>query len=186
MRNKRKTSNHEQLDLFGATDKAKREFGAKAGVEELALPEVDEVEFNLGGSEANTMIRYQYRDGDNYKQFKDVILNGRLSRADIRKMFDVVFDYKLFLASQVGLEDLQLRFDNGWEIEADHPWHEISEISYVGDAPTADDYQNVTTVTEFIAKWPLTVDGWDNVGAEERLIEAMGLSKGSKKLMHTD
>jgi hypothetical protein len=36
MRNKRKTSNHEQLDLFGATDKAKREFGAKAGVEELA------------------------------------------------------------------------------------------------------------------------------------------------------
>ena len=94
--------------------------------------------------------------------------------------------YKLFLASQVGLEDLQLRFDNGWEIEADHPWHEIREISYVGDAPTADDYQNVTTVTEFIAKWPLTVDGWDNVGAEERLIEAMGLSKGSKKLMHTD
>src|ERR1019366_6821030 len=149
-------------------DEVPRKPATEASVEELALPEVDDVEFNLAGAGANTMFGYLYRDGDNYKRFKDVILKGKLSRADIHKMFDAVFDYRLFLASQVGLEDLQMNFDNGWEIEADHPWHEIREIAYVDDSPTADRDQNITTVAELVAKWPSTVEGWDNVGAEER------------------
>lgn len=187
MRNKPKTACDErQMNLFSWADEAPRKPTTEAGVEELALPDVDGVEFNLDGAGANTVFGYLYRDGDNYKRFKDVILKGRLSRADIRKLFDAVFDYKLFLASQVGLEDLQMSFDNGWEIEADHPWHEIREIGYVDDSPTANRDQNVTTVAELVAKWPSTAQDWDNVGVEERLIDAMGLSKGSQKLMKSD
>jgi hypothetical protein len=184
MRNKPKTDcDQRQLNLFDWLDEAPLTPTTVVGVEELALPEVDGVEFNLAGDGANTMIGYMYRDGDNYKRFKDVVLKGRLSRADIRRMFDTVFDHRLFLASQVGLEDLQMQFDNGWELEADHPWHEFREIAYVDDPPTADEHQNRMTTVVFVAKWPSTVEGWDNVGAEKRLINAMGLSEGSQKYL---
>jgi hypothetical protein len=96
MPNKPKTACDErQMNLFGRVDEVPRKPATEASVEELALPEVDDVEFNLAGAGANTMFGYLYRDGDNYKRFKDVILKGRLSRADIHKMFDAVFDYRL-------------------------------------------------------------------------------------------
>ena len=79
------------MNLFGRVDEVPRKPATEASVEELALPEVDDVEFNLAGAGANTMFGYLYRDGDNYKRFKDVILKGRLSRGDIHKMFDAVF-----------------------------------------------------------------------------------------------
>lgn len=187
MRSKSKPACDErQMSLFGWVDEGPRKATSEAVVEERKMPEIDGLEINLSGAGANTKIGYRYRDADNYKKYKKVILAGRLSQADLRRMLGALFDHTLFLASAVGLQDLQTLFDNGWELEADHPWHELVEIAHVNDAPTFDEYQDVMTIAQFVAKWPTTAKGWDNVGAEERLINTMGLSKGSQKLLEDD
>ena len=146
----------------------------------IPLPDVG-VGFDLDGPGQNTRFAYLYRDADNYKQGKEVILQGRLSRANIAGILRAASDYNHFIPGDVGMENLQPRFNSGWEIEADHPWHEIVEIAYVDDPPTSDDCQDVMTVVDLVAKWPTTQEDWDFMGAEERLIEAMGLSEGSRK-----
>jgi hypothetical protein len=171
-----------QLDLFLPEDEEPtapppRPDTAKS---EIALPDVG-VGFDLDGSGANTSFTYGYRDADNYSQRKEVVLQGRLSRADIAGILRAASDYNHFIPGDVGMESLQPRFNSGWEIEADHPWHQILQIAYVDDSPTSDDYQDVITVVDLVAKWPTTQEDWDFMGAEERLIEAMGLSEGSRK-----
>jgi hypothetical protein len=37
------------------------------------------------------------------------------------------------------------------------------------------------TAAALVTKWPTSDDDWDFIGAEDRLIAAMGVSKGSKK-----
>ncbi|HEY5305203.1 MAG TPA: hypothetical protein VIJ52_00855 [Pseudolabrys sp.] len=178
MSGKSNTARAQQLELFGWANPPNNFVEKDAEI--LALPAIDGVEFKLDGTGFNTKIGYLYRDADNYKQFKAVVLEGRLSRASIIRMYNAIFGYNLFIPSDVGLQDLQPLFENGWEIEADHPWHELHEIAYVDDPATSDEHQDIMTVTELVARWPTTAQGWDNPGAEARLIEAMGLSAGSK------
>jgi hypothetical protein len=147
------------------------------------LPDIDGAQLDLAGTGANTLFGYMYRDGGNYKKFKDVVLGGRLSKAHVRRIHDALYDHCLFIASDVGLQNLQPLFNNGWEIEVDHPWHEIREIRYVDDAPTSDAGQLPMTVAELMARWPMAASDWNNITVEERLIDAMGLSKGSKEFL---
>lgn len=147
----------------------------------ISVPEIFGVVFNLDGAGTNTKFSYMYRDANNGELLNDVVLVGRLLQADIQKIFDPAYDSKFFIASDVGLLNLQTRLNEGWTA-ADHPWHEICEIAYVDELPTAGKNQNPMAVSEFVAKWPTTAEEWDSVGTERRLIEAIGLFDESKYL----
>lgn len=67
----------------------------------------------------NTKIEYMYRDADNYKKYKTVILEGVLTPEEIRDLLNCLDDGEFFIAQQVGLPDAH--FDR-YDPESDHPW----------------------------------------------------------------
>lgn len=114
---------------------------------------------------ANTRIHYLYRDGSNYKQGHEVIVEGEINWEDIAPKLE---EGQYFIASQVGLPDIQLLWEEKgftFPTEDDHVYCEIEEddIDYTPLAPT-----------EEISAWQLkanfaAVQEWDAVSAMERL-----------------
>lgn len=70
----------------------------------------------------NTCISYEYRDAENYKTFKDVIIQGTLHLNEIKPYFH---EEEFFIPSEVGLKDLQPESFT----PVDHIWHCVNEIS---------------------------------------------------------
>lgn len=98
---------------------------------------MDEIKFDDTGAGPNTIISYMYRDASNYKQFRDVCIAGRITRDQLdRFVLDLDEGFR-FVPGQVGLPDLQGEFDDGWDYELDHPYHELLEISYTDAAPNS-------------------------------------------------
>ncbi|HBB67911.1 MAG: hypothetical protein A2X28_04030 [Elusimicrobia bacterium GWA2_56_46] len=65
----------------------------------------------------NTLLEYLYRDASNYKQHGRVVLQGVISLSSIRHL---LFDKTYFIPSQVGLPDLQHKFqEQGFEYPTD-------------------------------------------------------------------
>lgn len=124
-----------------------------------------EVELNLGGRGRNTLIDYTYRDASNNKVHDCVILDGRLSETQIEAMLGALFEDEKFIPGQVGLDDLQGRFDHGraWEEQEDHVWHELRAIEFTDRKPTG------PKVEEFVKAWPGNEEGWNAVEHHTRL-----------------
>ena len=83
---------------------------------------------------ANTALTYLYRDADNYKATRTVILSGALQPGDLEKIFSGLDDGLWFIPSQVGLDDLQgdlqqydtdQRLDSDGCNPSDRVWHEL-------------------------------------------------------------
>jgi len=85
----------------------------------------------------NTKIEYMYRDGSNYKEHEEVILQGKITNAEKKMIMDNLDGKEFFIPSQVGLDDLQSRMIN-FPNEDDHVWHELNEsdITLTQDEPT--------------------------------------------------
>lgn len=77
---------------------------------------------------ANTLITYIYRDAANYKQVAELILPGAITPAQLATIYRHLDEDDGFVPGQVGLEDLQLRFNDDWDDESDHPFHEFVRI----------------------------------------------------------
>jgi hypothetical protein len=89
------------------------------------------------------VVDYLYRDAGNHKAFGSVLLEGRLSSAEIKSIQHSLFEEGLFVAEQIGFPTLygQLyRWSNG-ATDDDHCWHEWLEArQIVANEPPSDLY----------------------------------------------
>ena len=79
------------------------------------------------------IVEYLYRDANNYKDFRRLLLNGTLTKLEIEEIRAKLDEQLYFIPAQVGLppaDRLQRQF--GYDYEADHPWHELTRIEVVG------------------------------------------------------
>jgi hypothetical protein len=133
-----------------------------------------DVELNLEGKGRNTLIDYTYRDASNNKVHDCVILDGRLTEHQIEKMLASLFENEKFIPGQVGLQDLQDKFEAGreWDDEEDHVWHELVAIQYIDREPTG------PKADEVVAAWPADEEGWNVLEHTTRLSGCFPLTMG--------
>lgn len=85
----------------------------------------------------NTEVHYTYRDANNYKSGRTVVLEGLPTIRDVIELLDACDKSNGnldIIPGLVGLDDLQIEMTGGFDEEADHPFHEIESIT-----PTAAD-----------------------------------------------
>lgn len=83
----------------------------------------------------NTKLEYMYRDADNYKVWRQVVLEGEISAEDMRKIGENLYDGEFFVPSAVGLDDLQSELGD-WDWQSDHPFHTIESIHSTDEPPS--------------------------------------------------
>lgn len=84
------------------------------------------------GDHNNVVFDYQYRDSDNYKQTRRVVMAGKPSPEDLQTILSSLRDGMYFIPGKVGLDDLQTE----WNDEVDHPFHYILSIVGTDEDPT--------------------------------------------------
>lgn len=103
------------------------------------ISEIIDVEsFAKGG--ANTEVSYMYRDADNYKVSRRVVLGGTITVAKAMEIVRALDEGQYFVPSEIGLEDIQGGFLAGadWNEQVDHPFHELTGIALTDDEPFGD------------------------------------------------
>lgn len=91
-----------------------------------------------GRAEANTVFNYMYRDADNYKQFGRTVFPGEITRSQVETILKNLNMHDGFVPGQIGMDDLQGKFFNGWSDVVDHPFHEIGGFELTLEAPDTD------------------------------------------------
>lgn len=88
----------------------------------------------------NTRIEYLYRDANNFKAYRTIVLTGVLTASDlteIKNKCDWFDGDPKFIASEVGLpspqEDMR---EYGFPTDDDHVWCELLEIDTTTKPPT--------------------------------------------------
>lgn len=81
------------------------------------------------GSQMNTRFEYLYRDGENYKQYNEVVIEGEFT---LEQLQPHLYWGQFFMPSEVGLEDLQQHPYR----DCDHVWHELCSAEPTWDEPT--------------------------------------------------
>ena len=108
----------------------------------------------------NTILAYMYRDAANYKQHDRAIFTGAVTDEERVAFSRACVDGEYFIASQIGLVDLQPRMDN-FPDEDDHVWSEFEGFELSVDVPTHG------SIHDFIAS--LAGIKWDVAAAAARL-----------------
>ena len=111
----------------------------------------------------NTRVIYLYRDGANNKQEDDPVLAGALTDVQKAAIFSACDEECRFIASQVGLSDLQMRWrDRGYAFptDDDHVWSELVALEDTPDATTLD-----LSAAQFAERFT-HVARWDVLGAQ--------------------
>lgn len=115
------------------------------------------------GDGVNTKIAYAYRDADNYKTDREVVVAGRLDEAGLDKIVGSLSDSEFFIPQQIGLPALQKELGN--YSDSDHVWHTILEIGFTdADADTA-----LPSAETMMKDWPASKFKWDVVRYVEEL-----------------
>jgi hypothetical protein len=108
----------------------------------------------------NTRLEYLYREGHNYKQFNEVVIEGEFSLDHLRAH---LYEGQYFMPSEVGLEDLQENPYRG----CDHIWHELVSAEPTEDPPTAE-----VGAEELVARFRKAgAVKWETVTVNERMME---------------
>ena len=108
-----------------------------------------------------TRLAYMYRDASNYKQHGEAVFEGEIT-PEQKQVFTKACDSgEYFIASQVGLPDLQTRAIGFHDDTDDHVWSEFDGFELTEDSATCG------SIHEFIR----AIDGieWDVTGAMVRL-----------------
>ena len=110
-----------------------------------------------------TEMFYMYRDGDNYKFLKSILVSGNLTFEDIKPYLEGIDG---LIPADVGIPSAHPVDQYKYEEDSDHPWHEINE----GDFRTRTDVEAEFTKEEIIeafrkaseAGWPgqYSFEGW--------------------------
>lgn len=114
-------------------------------------------------AEPNTVFRYMYRDANNWKTTRELILSGNVAEDAFVPFLD---DLEFFIPHDVGLEELQ-EVHRGGELdpETDHVWHEVVDVS-----PTAEPVTEDFSVEELLARFrEASSTGWNLDAACDRL-----------------
>jgi hypothetical protein len=95
---------------------------------------------------------YRYRDANNFKVERTVLLQGSLSAVELDEINALLFDGEWFVPEQVGLAPLQAalyHFSNG-PTDADHPLHEFVELAEceVFDSESAHELSDCASLLE--------------------------------------
>ena len=108
----------------------------------------------------NTRFEYMYRDGENYKQYNEVVIQGEFTLDQLRPH---LYEGEFFMPSEVGLEDLQ-----GYPYRnCDHIWHQL-----VSAEPTEDAAAVEMGAEEFVARFRKAgAEKWDTPLVNERMME---------------
>jgi hypothetical protein len=128
----------------------------------------------------NTKIDYVYADASNYKVWGREVLAGTLTIAEKAEIIDACWDGELFIASQVGLPDLQHQMWNEHRMnEDDHVFHRLSLDAFADtdeestlELSTGDLLNAFRVVSATMSNG--TTTGWNAIAAIERL----GLDRG--------
>jgi hypothetical protein len=86
----------------------------------------------------NLRIEYCYRLSLTHKIKCRIILAGPVGSHEVAVIKDRLEDGVYFVPGQVGLPDLQCRFDETdarWDPRIDHPWHELEKINLTVKKP---------------------------------------------------
>ena len=116
----------------------------------------------------NTEFYYMYRDAANYKQGRTTILEGELTFGQLLPFLD---DKENFIASQVGLDDLQEEMTNFPHQHDDHVWSEINEHDLT---PTEEEPSCHLTAAQLLENFKKAGGKWDIKAVMKRL----GLKEG--------
>ena len=113
-------------------------------------------EFNYEGKGENTRVDYAFKDGDHAVR-ESIVLEGRLSEAEVREISGNLLDGCSFLPRKLGLPDLLSKMPAIW-VETDEPYHFIERISYTPRAesdfaPSAEQFAALAGNYDFAASW---------------------------------
>lgn len=96
----------------------------------------------------NIKFHYLYRDGANFKQFKEVVFSNP-NEIKLRKIETIIKDHLIdecwFVAKDWSLPDLHFKEYN-WDNEIDHDWHEFESVEGTDEKAT-----EAYTIDEFLA-----------------------------------
>lgn len=108
----------------------------------------------------NTRFEYMYRDGENYKQFNEVVIQGEFTLDQLRPH---LYDGDFFMPSEVGLDDLQeYPYRN-----CDHIWHQLVSAEPTEDAPTVE-----MSADEVVVRFQNAAEQkWETPLVNERMVE---------------
>lgn len=108
----------------------------------------------------NTYVSWLYRDADNYKIGLDTVLQGTLNEEEKQEIRRCLEGDTYFIPGQIGLCDLQNKFNDGqsyWDPDRDHPWHELTALEDTDMNPTG-----TMTAADLLAAFrKVRQDGWD-------------------------
>ncbi len=108
----------------------------------------------------NTRFEYRYRDGENYKQFGEVVIKGEFTLEQLRPH---LYEGDFFVPSEIGLEDLQ---EYPYQ-DYDHVWHELDSAEPTEDEPTVE-----LTAEEIVSRFSAAgAVGWDTETVSKRMTE---------------
>jgi hypothetical protein len=99
-------------------------------------------------SQLNTKIRYQYRDGANYKTQGEWILRGMVSVNEAEVLMRYCHndgEENRFIPESVGMASL---LETPWDDEIDHPFHTIEKIEM-----TDEDAQDERSIKDLISEF---------------------------------
>lgn len=114
----------------------------------------------------NTEIHYMYRDASNYKRGKRVVVAGELTFEQLRPFLS---DGCNFIAGDVGLDDLQLTWqEDGFDFPTDDD-HVYSEITDGDLQPTADEPTVDISAAELLVKFQEIGGNWNEGAAMARM-----------------
>lgn len=111
---------------------------------------------HAAGNSKNTLVRYTYRDGNNYKKNNSCIIKGELTQDDIDVILGCLSEGEYFIPRQVGLPEE--RFEDGLT-EDDHCWFELDQDFC---SPTLSEPTAAITAKELVKAFCEAKGKWDD------------------------
>jgi hypothetical protein len=112
----------------------------------------------------NTLLKYLYRDADNYKEWGSIVFGGEITDELRNRFVRALEGEEFFIADQIRVPEL---FPDTWPVyAADHCWHAFSDFELT--AETQDDRFS-RTIEEFVREVECAgADGWRDFDPQER------------------
>lgn len=117
----------------------------------------------------NTKINYLYRDADNYKVHNVCVVEGTLTKQQIKGIIDCCNDGEYFIPRQIGLPEK--RFDS-YDPAVDHCWFEIDESCF---EQTASPSNIAMTAQQLMEQFAVCKNNWDDRELKMKPMEGMQL-----------
>jgi len=121
----------------------------------------------------NTKIVYMYRDVNNYKQHREIIVAGEVTMEQLLDCCEevIVGVGGDFLPEQVGLPALQEQMCSPVNYDEDGVWHELTGVE-----PTTNDNTVAITAQDLLENFRKAKGNWD----EEEEMRVVGIYEEAK------